>query len=183
MCKVVYLTSRRFDWHSNIFKKSLSAELKARNIEVVSGCAYDFFNQFRKHKTYGISIALDFYRDDKHGCGLTLNRQSSHISREFAYNLSNALDVLTPNIQWRDFNFVDSYDKQWFRFFNKVSSSTKAIFYLCTSTNHQDWENYSIMFDEIIKAFADEIEICLRSNYNTLEYRERVKTAKIKRKK
>ena len=111
---------------------------------------------------------------------LTLNKNCSFIGRDFAYNLSNDLDVLTPTIHWRDFQFVTSDDKEWFRFFNKVSSSTKAIFYLCTYNNPCDWDAYSIAFDKIIKLFADEIVRCLRSDYNADDYRKRVKMAKIK---
>ena len=180
MCKIVYLTSRRFDEPANKFKKALASELRNRKIEVVVDSAYDVFNFWRKHRTYGIALAFDFYRDGKVGCGLTLNKNCSFIGRDFAYNLSNDLDVLTPTIHWRDFQFVTSDDKEWFRFFNKVSSSTKAIFYLCTYNNPCDWDAYSIAFDKIIKLFADEIVRCLRSDYNADDYRKRVKMAKIK---
>lgn len=180
MCKIVYLTSKRFDKHSRIFKESLAEELKKRKIEVKLDCSYDLFNMFRKHKTYGIALAFDFYRDGKSGCGLTLNKNCSFISRDFAYNLSNNLDVLMPSMSWRDFKFVTSDDKEWFRYFNKVSSSTKSVFYLCTLNNPCDWENYSIAFKGIVKIFADEIVRCLRSNYDTEDYRKRVKIAKMK---
>lgn len=99
---------------------------------------------------------------------------------DFAYNLSNDLDVLTPAIHWRDFKFVNSEDKEWFKFFNKVSSTTKAIFYLCTYNNSTDWDNYSVAFENIIKLFADEIVRCLRSDYDTEDYRKRVKRVKLK---
>lgn len=180
MCKIVYLTSKRFDKPSDEFKKALASELRKRNVEVVTDYAYDFFNHFRKHKTYGIAIAFDFYRDGREGCGLTLNKNCSYISRDFAYNLSNVYDLLTPSLHWRDFQFVDSCDKQWYRFFNKISSSTKAIFYLCTLNNPSDWDNYSIAMEDIVKLFADEIVRCLRSNYDTTDYRKRVKMAKLK---
>jgi len=180
MCKIVYLTSRRFDKPSKIFKDALAKELKKREVEVVVDYSYDFFNCLRKHKTFGMALTFDFYRDGKKGCGLTLNKNCSYIGRDFAYNLSNDLDVLTPNIHWRDFKFVSSDDKDWFKFFNKVSSSIKAIFYLCTYDNPSDYENYSIAFEKIIKLFADEIIRCLRSDYNTDNYRKRVKIAKSK---
>lgn len=180
MCKIVYLTSKRFDKPAKDFKVALANELRSRNVEVVVDNSYDFFNYFRKHKTFGIALAFDFYRDGKQGAGLTLNKNCSYIGRDFAYNLSNDYDVLTPMIRWRDFKFVDSYDKEWYRFFNKVSSSTKAIFYLCTYDNPSDWNNYSIAFEKIIKLFADEIVRCLRSNYNTDDYRKRVKLAKLR---
>lgn len=180
MCKIVYLTSKRFDKPANEFKQALADELRSRNVEVVVDNSFDFFNYFRKHKTYGIALAFDFYRDGGQGCGLTLNKNCSYIGRDFAYNLSNDLDVLTPNILWRDFKFVTSEDREWYRFFNKVSSSTKAIFYLCTYNNPRDWETYSVAFEKIIKLFADEIVRCLRSDYNAEDYRKRVKLAKLK---
>lgn len=180
MCKIVYLTSKRFDRASNEFKNLLAAELRRRNVYVVTDYAYDIFNHFRKYKTYGIALAFDFYRDGQSGCGLTLNKNCSYISRDFAYNLSNIYDLQTPTLHWRDFRFVDSYDKEWFRFFNKVSASTKAIFYLCTANNPMDWNNYSIAVEKIVPIFADEIIRCLRSNYDTDDYRKRVKLAKLK---
>ena len=180
MCKIVYLTSKRFDGSAKKFKDALADELIRRNVQVVTDYSYDTLNCFRKHKTYGIALAFDFYKDGKSGCGLTLNKNCTYISRDFAYNLSNDFDLLTPNIHWRDFQFVDSYDKQWYKFFNKISASTKAIFYLCTRNNIVDYDNYSVMFSEIIKLFADEIVRCLRSNYNTEDYRKRVKLAKLK---
>lgn len=180
MCKIVYLTCKRFDKASRDFRDALFDELVERKIEVVTDYSYDIFNLKKRHKTYGIALAFDFYKDGKTGCGLTLNKNCSFIGRDFAYNLSNDLDVLTPTIHWRDFQFVTSDDKEWFRFFNKVSSSTKAIFYLCTYNNPCDWDAYSIAFDKIIKLFADEIVRCLRSDYNADDYRKRVKMAKIK---
>lgn len=180
MCKIVYLTSKRFDKPSNDFKQALAKELRKRNVEVVVDSAYDFLNFFRKHKTYGIALAFDFYRDGKEGCGLTLNKNCSLIGRDFAYNLSNDYDILTPRIHWRDFEFVDSHNRQWFKFFNKVSSTTKAIFYLCTYNNTSDWNSFSIAFENIIKLFADEIVRCLRSDYNAEDYRKRVKRAKLR---
>lgn len=180
MCKTVYLTSKRFDKPANEFKQALIFELKNRKIEVFSDSTYDVFNFWRKHKTYGIALGFDFYRDGKTGCGLTLNKNCSILGRDFAYNLSNNLDVLTPSLHWRDLRFVTSDNKEWFRCFNKVSSSTKAIFYLCTYNNPCDWDAYSIAFDKIIKLFADEIVRCLRSDDNLYDYHKRVKIAKIK---
>lgn len=69
MCKIVYLTSKRFDKPANEFKKTLAKELRKRNVEVVVDSSYDIFNFFRKHKTYGIALAFDFYRDGQQEAG------------------------------------------------------------------------------------------------------------------
>lgn len=183
MLKTVYLTSRRFDLPSKKFKQALSKELEGRGVKVVTDLAFDTFNFFRRHKTYGIALAFDFYRDGGTGCGLTLNKNCSYIGRDFAYSLSNCLDELTPSVWWRDLKFVDSDDREWYRFFNKVSSNTKAIIYLCTYDNKADFERYSIAFKEIVKLFADEIVRCIRSNYDAGEYRKKVKLAKLKTRK
>lgn len=180
MCKIVYLTTKRFDEPANKFKKALAEELRNRKVQVVLDSSYDFWNIFRRHKTFGIALAFDFYRDGGEGCGLTLNKNCSVISRDFAYSLSNGYDVLTPKISWREFKFVNSDDSEWYRFFNKVSSKTKAIFYLCTYNNNYNWNSFSIAFDDIIKFFADEIVRCLRSDYDAEDYRKRVKKAKLK---
>ena len=180
MCKVVYLTSRCFDWRSRQFKNLLAAELRNRGVEVVIGTTCWLKCLFRKHKTYGIAIAIDFFRTGTDGCGLTLNKQCSYLSRDFAYALSNNLDLLTPRIRWREFKFVDSDDKDWYKFFNKVSSATKAIFYLCTSTNPIEYDVFSVAQPQIVKGFADEIVRCLRSNYDYLSY---TRSLRISRKK
>lgn len=180
MCKIVYLTTKRFDRASKNFRNALAEELRSRKIEVVTDTAFDSLNFFRKHKTYGIALAFDFYRDGKQGCGLTLNKNCSYIGRDFAYTLSNDYDRLTLMLRWRDFNFVSSDDKEWFKFFNKVSASTKAIFYLCTINNEYDYNNFNIAFDDTVKLFADEIVRCLRSNYNVENYRMRVQSAKLR---
>lgn len=183
MCQIVYLTSRCFDIPSRDFKNALACELRSRKIEVVTDTTCAFKRLFRRHKTYGIAIAIDFFRDGKNGCGLTLNRRCTYISRDFAYNISNSIDVLTPRIRWRDFKFVESGDKEWKNFFDKVSSETKAIFYLCTYNNDLDYDCFSSAFDKIVKAFADEIVRCLRSNYDYNDYQKRVKLAKLKTRK
>lgn len=180
MCKTVYLTSKRFDAPSKKFVRALSEELKIRGVEVYTDNAYDFFNLFRKHKTYGIAIAVDFFKDKQEGCGLTLNKSCSAISRDFAYSISNNLDLLMPMMKWRDFQFVCSDDKDWFKFFNKISSETKAIFHLCTYNNPSDFENYLVSFNGIVKTFADEILRCLRSDYNRQDYNKRVKISRMK---
>lgn len=180
MCKIVYLTANRFDHQANEFKNALASELVKRNVEVVTNYNFDIFNHFRKHRTYGIALSFDFYRDGKSGCGLTLNKNCSYISRDFAYNLSNVYDALTPSLHWRDFQFVDSYNKEWYKSFNKVSASVKAIFHLCTINNPFDWNNYSVAQEDIVKTFADEIVRCLRSNYDANDYRKRVKIAKLR---
>jgi hypothetical protein len=180
MCKIVYLTSRAFDTPSNNFKLSLAKELRKRKVEVVTDTTSTISRFFRRHKVYGIAIAIDFFRDNKNGSGLTLNRRCSYISRDFAYNISNAFDVITPRIHWRDFKFVDSSDDEWTRFFHKISSETKAIFYLCTYNNQSDYDIYLSSFDKIIAAFADEIVRCLRSNYDYRDYQKRVKLSKLR---
>ena len=60
------------------------------------------------------------------------------------------------------------------------SSETKAIFYLCTYNNDVDYDIYSAAMYKIVKAFADEIIRCLRSNYDYKDYQRRVKIAKLK---
>lgn len=180
MCKVVYLTTRCFDAPSKEFKMALAEELRNRKVEVVTDSTCALKRMFRRHKTYGIAIAIDFFRDGKDGCGLTLNRQCSYISRDFAYNISNIMDTLTPRIRWRDFKFVDSETYEWRKFFYKISSETKAIFYLCTYNNNVDYDIYSAAMYKIVKAFADEIVRCLRSNYDYKDYQRRVKIAKLK---
>ena len=180
MCKIVYLTCNRFNREARDFRNSLAEELRKRNIEVVTGYAYDFFNFWRKHKTYGISIAFDFYNDGLRGAGLTLNKNCNYIARDFAYNLCNEIDNFTPEITWRDFKFVSSEDKTWFHYFNKISSTTKAIFHLCTKNNPVEWELFSVARENIVKLFANEIVRCLRSNYNSENYRKRVMAAKLR---
>lgn len=183
MCNTVYLTSKRHCLASSAFKKILADELMRRGVKAVTGNACLSSGFFRKHKTYGVALAFDFYRDEGEGSGLTLNKNCSYIGRDFAYTLSNAYDVATPNIKWRDFNFVDSHNRDWNRYFNKVSSETKAVFYLCSRYNESDWENFALSFDKIIKVFADEIVRCIRSDYNADDYRKRVKLAKFKTRK
>ena len=153
MCKIVYLTSKCFDKASRQFRNALANELRSRKIDVIEKSTCILKQFFMKHHTYGIAIAIDFFNDNKDGCGLTLNKRCSFISRDFAYNLSDALDLLTPSIRWRDFKFVDSDDKEWYKFFNKVS------------------------------AFADEIIRCLRSNYDYVKYQQSAKLAKLRARK
>lgn len=182
MCQIVYLTSRCFDKPSMEFKNALAVELRRRKVEVVTDTTCRIKRLFRKHKTYGIAIAIDFFHDGGSGCGLTLNRRCSYLSRDFAYNISNEVDILLPQLKWRDFRFVDSDDKNWQMFFDKVSSTTKAIFYLCTYNNELDYDSFSSAFDNIVKAFADETIRCLRSNYDYKNYQKRVKLARLKTK-
>lgn len=180
MCKIVYLTCDRFNKEARKFCNNLASELEKRSIEVVKGYSYDIFNFWRKHKIYGISLAFDFYKDNKSGAGLTLNKNCSYIARDFAYNLCNDIDKLVPNIAWRDFKFVSSDDNEWYKMFNKVSSTTKAIFYLCTQNNEVEWDLFTSFRDNIIKVFVDEIVRCLRSNYDSENYRKRVAAAQLK---
>jgi hypothetical protein len=183
MCKIVYLTSKCFDKPSSHFKRALAAELQNRNIDVVTDSTCSIKKIFRKHHTYGMAIAIDFFRDKKNGCGLTLNKQCSYISRDFAYNISNILDKVLPRIKWRDFRFVNSTDKIWRMFFDKINSETKSIFYLCTYNNVVDYDNFMTKFDVVVRAFADEIVRCLRSNYDCKDYQKRVRLAKLKQRK
>lgn len=180
MCKIVYLTAKMFDTPAKQFRNALAGELEKRGVEVVTDTTNPIKRFFNSHKTYGIAIAIDFFRDNDKGCGLTLNKHCSYISRDFAYNLSNNLDMLTPSIRWRDFKFVDSWDNEWYKFFNKVSSETKAIFYLCTYNNSDDWDEYSLAFDKLVQAFADEIVRCLRSDYDCRVYAHNVRVARLK---
>ena len=99
-----------------------------------------------------------------------------------AYNLSNSFDVLTPRIKWRDFRFVESDDIEWKTYFDKISSETKAIFYLCTYNNDVEYDSFCSVFDKVVKSFADEIIRCLRSNYDYNDYQKRVRLAKLKTK-
>lgn len=178
MNKIVYLTYKRFDFISKDFVKSLAEELRNRNVEVVTDSSFDVLNCLRRHKTYGIAIAVDLYRNGKEGSGLTLNKDCSSISRDFAYNISNAYDIKTPLIRWRNFEFVDSYDKEWYRFFNRISSRTKAIFHLFTFTNSTERNEFYVVYKDVVKLFVDEIVRCLRSEYNDDDYRMRVMRVK-----
>lgn len=178
MCKVVYLTNRRFCRQASEFRKALAEELRKRKIEVVEDNAIDLFNLFRRHKIYGIALAFDFYEDGESGCGLMLNKNCSLICRDFSYNLSSAVDSLMPMVQWREFDIVSSDNKLWSRFFKGVSSTTKAVFYLCNRKISSDMDYFYTVRDEIIKKFAEEIVRCLRSDYDIDAYRKRVKAIK-----
>lgn len=180
MCKVVYLTSKRFNTEARRFVRELADELRRHRVEVVTGSAYDVWNYFRPHRTFGIAVAVDFFRDHADGCSLTLNRVCPVLTRDFAYNLSNNYDLLTPQIRWRSFTFVDSYDRQWYRFFNRVSAEVKLIIYPATLTNEGDMDAYQNAKVDIIKVFADEILRCLRSNYNYSAYAKAAKAARIR---
>lgn len=179
----VYLTSRRLDIPARNLRNSISDELKKRGVEdVLVGNSQDILNMFRSHKTFNIAIAFDFYNDGMKGAGITLNKDCSSISRDFAYALSSDYDVLTPMISWRNIRFVDSYDKTWFRFFNKISANTKMIFHLCTYNNPSDKDEFYVAYDKIVKLFVDEIIRCLRSECDSENYRKRVKIAKMRSK-
>lgn len=180
MCKIVYLTVKRFDKPSKEFRCSLAKELRNRGVEVVEKYNQDIFNIFRKHNTYGMALSFDFYNDGSSGRGLTLREDSSYINREFSYNLSNNLDYIQPRIRWREITFLKSSDKEWYKTFNKVSSETKVIFHLCTINNPLDLEKYCLSFKNVIRTFADEIIRCLRSEYDVENYRKRVNIARKK---
>lgn len=180
MCKTVYLTAKRFDTVSNYFCGLLKKELQNRNIDVVFKSRNDLMTLFRRHKVYGIALAFDFYNDKLNGSGLTLNKRCSNIGRQFAYSLSNGIDSIYPDIIWRNIEFVDSEDKEWFKYFNKVSATTKAVFHLCTKNNEYEYETFITYEERLIRVFADEIVRCLRSNYDTSNYMKRVQFAKYK---
>lgn len=183
MCKIIYLTSKRFDYTSRHFCNLLQQELRKRNLEVVYKPRNDVFNIFRTHKIYGIALGIDFYNDGGSGSGLTLNKRCSNIGRQFAYSLSNGLDDVYPDIIWRDITFVDSLDKEWYKFFNKISATTKAIFHLCTKNNEYEYETFITKEDKCVKVFADEIIRCIRSDYNTERYMEKVKFSRYQQQK
>lgn len=178
MCKVVYLTVKRFDKSAGRFASALASALRERRIEVVEQYSYDAFNLCKRHKTYGIALAFDFYHDAQSGSGLTLNKNCSTIGRDFAYELCNAIDAIAPEMTWRDFRFVDSDDREWYRFFNKVSSTTKAVFHICNDRIERDRDIYNTHFDTLVAVFAEEIVRCLRSDYNAEQYRRRVRVMK-----
>lgn len=186
MCKIVYLTTRLFDAPSNRFKKALAGELRKRDIEVVTDTTFSLRRLFRRQHTYGMSIAIDFFRDGTEGgsgSGLVLSEKCSFISRDFAYSLSNVMDDALPRVRWRDFRFVSNEDKTWKKFFKNIHSETKAIFYLCTYNRESEYNMFMVKFDEIVRVFADEIVRCLKSNYNVRDYHHRVKQARLKLKK
>lgn len=180
MCNIVYLTVNRGDSAARKFSAALASALRARQIEVVEEYSYDLLNFWKQHHTYGIAIAFDFYRDSQRGSGLTLNKNCSTIGRDFAYELCNAIDRAMPDVVWRDFQFVKSDDRIWYRFFNQVSSNVKSIFHLCNKNIESDWETYNVHIPELVKIFTDEIVRCLRSRYNPEEYRKRVRAVKLR---
>lgn len=181
MCKVVYLTSKRFDFQAGDFKMELAHELRKRDVEVVTAHGFDWLNSLRRHRTYGVALAFDFYRDNGTGCGLVLSKKCGCISRNFAYRLTDVYDSVTPDMQWRELSFVSSYNKEWYRFFNKVSATTKAIFYLCTATNPTDMNEYYTAREKVITLFADEIVRCLDSNYEINEYAKMIEQELLKK--
>ena len=181
MCKTVYITTRCFDYTSSYFCELLKKELESRNIDVVykkSGCRW-----LSRNKVYGIALAFDFYNDNQFGSGLTLSKTCSNISKQFAYSLSNAIDSIYPDIVWRAIDFVDSKDKGWNKYFRKISSTTKALFHLCTKNNEYEYETFITHIEELVKVIANEIVRCLRSNYDVRNYIQRVQYARYKQQK
>lgn len=181
MCKSVCLIHRRFDRESREFCEAVRNELQRRNVPVTIDRAFDVFNFFKRHRTYGVAIGIDFYRDQYSGSGLTLNRVCSRLGREVVCNLSNAIDSVMPEVAWRRFDIVDSYHREWWRFYNHVSARVKAIFYLCTKTNAIDLDVYRTHRDEVVVLFADEIIRCLRSDFDYNNYIQRVRMNNNKR--
>ena len=167
------MISNRFDYNSIRFIEKLEQELSNRKIEVVIDNTYDFLTFFKRHKTYGISIGFDFYKDSESGRGIILNKFSSNISRAFAYGLSSNIDKVLPS-KWREFEFVKSDNKTWYKFFNKISAEAKIIFYFGSKNNTEEFEEFLTSSEKFVKVFADEIVRCLRSDYNYLDYQKRI---------
>ena len=78
MCNVVYLTVNRGDRTARRFTATLASALRARSIAVVEEYSYDLLNFWKRHRTYGIALAFDFYNDGVRGSGLTLNKNCSN---------------------------------------------------------------------------------------------------------
>lgn len=180
MCKIVYLTRRAFNRPAKRFINALAYELRKKNVEVVTSNTNLLRVVGKRHRMYGIAIAIDFFNDGASGGGLTLNRRSSKMSRLFASYISNDVDRVMSSVFWRNFTFVDSDDKYWYRYFNNVSSEIKVVFHLCTINNVDDANSFYNSFDDLVKSFASEIIRCLRSNYKVSTY---IKSAKIAKRK
>ena len=180
MCNTVYITHRRFNRQAADFSIKLAEELRRRKIEVEIGFANDIFNFLsRPHKTYGIAIAIDFFKEGEASRGITINKRSSLLTKHFIYTLSTFLDSVTPILKWRELNFVSSDDCIWFKFFNKISSEVKFIYHPCVYKNSY-CEEYLISFEKTIHAISDEVIRCLRSDCDYDDYRKRVRIAKTK---
>lgn len=180
MCKIVYLTRKSFNKPAKRFINALALELRQRNVEVVTSTANFIKSIAKKHKTYGVALAIDFFNDGKSGGGLTLNKRCSEMSKIFALTISDGIDRVVYPTRWRSFSFVSSDNSDWYLYFNKVSAETKVIFHLCTMNNSEDMNSFWNSFDNLVKSFADEIVRCLRSDYNTSTYIRSVKIAKRK---
>lgn len=181
MCRSVYLTCRRFDGLSRQFLKDLAKSLRELDIDVHIGRARDIFNIFRFHKTYDISIGIDFHRDKGSGGSLCLNSLCSSIGRDFAYNLSEALDKAMPKTKWREFGYVKSNDKTWSKFFWRISSQAKCLFYICTASSDIEFEEYNTAKAEIISLFAEQISLLVRSDMCRCEYNRMAKSKRDQR--
>lgn len=181
MCKIVYLTSKSFDTPSTRFRNLLKDELKERGVEVVTDTTLSIKRWIFPRRIYGIAIAIDFTRDETCGSSLTLNKYCPNLVRDFAYSISNSMDKVMPSVRWRDFKFVDSDDAEWKKYFRNINAYVKALFYLCNCKKELEYDIFSEAEVKIVRAFADEIVRCLRSNYNYEDYKKRVKMQKLKR--
>lgn len=176
MSNSVYLTSRLLNDAALIFRKELAKQLMVRDIEVIEDVSFPLKGIFRRRKNCGIAIAIDFFNDGEGGSGIKLNKGCTAISRDFAYTISNELDKIAPQLRWRDFEFISSTDAEWQNYFRNVGSEVKVIFYLCTINNEDDYDIFSMHFNEMVKIFADEIVRCIRSNYKSLVYQKKLRT-------
>ena len=89
------------------------------------------------------------------------------------------MDDFTPTIRWRGFNFVSSYDRNWFKFFNGVSADSKLIFYLCTLTNRNEVECFDNEHKNIEQAFASEIVRYIRNASDAERYVRQSQIARV----
>lgn len=176
MNKSVYLTTKIFNDSAIFFRQALKKELTTRKIEVIEDNAFFFKRYLRSKQNCSIAIAIDFFNDGEGGSGIKLNKGCTAISRDFAYTISNELDKIAPQLRWRDFEFISSIDSEWQNYFRNVGSEVKVIFYLCTINNEDDYDIFSMHFNEMVKIFADEIVRCIRSNYKSLVYQKKLRT-------
>lgn len=177
MCRSVYLTCRRFDKIAREFVRDLAKALKEIGIEVHTGVARDVFSVFRFHRTYDVAVGIDFHRDEGSGGSLCLNSLCSPIGREFAYNLSKALDIAMPKTRWRELAYVKSSNKTWAKFFWRVSSQAKCLFYICTASRPVEIEEYYVAKSEIISLFAEQISFMIKSDMCRCEYNKLARRA------
>lgn len=175
----ILLIRRSFDFRSKRFIRELTQMLSEYDVTVLSQTTNFISCHFRHHRTYDLAIGIDFFRDFNDGAAVTINSRASKMSLQFAYSLSSALDDFTPLIRWRGFNFVSSYDRQWYKFFNGVSADSKLIFYLCTLTNRNEAECFENEHQNIERAFASEIVRYLRNANDAERYVKQSQIARV----